>query len=252
MFSIAGPGGFGKTCQQDPFLGQGHVLALASTARLGFERLEPAAVIGHVRPVHRAQRHTHRFGNRRLGSSRFHAAAPSECAGAAADSRSSATLSSTSWTWPLVTFDHLFLRIRWSQRITPRVPKTIHSDVRRPPPKTSRFNKLWKRYEKAHNRKPCFEDLSVDYFGNSFASVAHQFLGKPYPLTLLESLESSDFERAALRPGIIVLVTVNQAMLGEFQERARVLGYEAFTPRILCRSANRAYVQILPPPTART
>jgi Crp-like helix-turn-helix domain len=36
------------------------------TARLGFERLEPAAVIGHVRPVHRAQRHTHRFGNRRL------------------------------------------------------------------------------------------------------------------------------------------------------------------------------------------
>ena len=38
----------------------------ASTARLGFERLEPAAVIGHVRPVHRAQRHTHRFSNRRL------------------------------------------------------------------------------------------------------------------------------------------------------------------------------------------
>ena len=63
---LAGPGGFGKTCQQDPFLGQGHVLALASTARLGFERLEPAAVIGHVRPVHRAQRHTHRFSNRRL------------------------------------------------------------------------------------------------------------------------------------------------------------------------------------------
>src|SRR6476619_4336956 len=42
------------------------------------------------------------------------------------------------------------LRIRWSQRITPRVPKTIHSAVRRPPPKTSRFTKLWKRY-KTHN-----------------------------------------------------------------------------------------------------
>src|SRR5207248_517484 len=43
------------------FLRQGHVLALAPAARLAFERLEPAAVIGHVRPVHRAQRDSHRF-----------------------------------------------------------------------------------------------------------------------------------------------------------------------------------------------
>ena len=36
---LAGTGGLGKTCQQDFFLHHGHVLALASAARLGFERL---------------------------------------------------------------------------------------------------------------------------------------------------------------------------------------------------------------------
>ena len=40
--------------------------ALAPTARLAFQRLEPTVVIGHVGPVHRAQRHPHRFRNRRL------------------------------------------------------------------------------------------------------------------------------------------------------------------------------------------
>ena len=49
-------------------------------------------------------------------------------------------------TWPLVHLTICSLRIRWSQRITPPVPKTIHSDVPHPPPKTSQFNKLWKRY----------------------------------------------------------------------------------------------------------
>ena len=34
------------------------------------------------------------------------------------------------------------------------VPKTIHSDVRRPPPKTSQFDKLWKRYHKTARAAP--------------------------------------------------------------------------------------------------
>ena len=57
--------------KQGFFPSPSHVLALASTARLGFERLEPAVVIGHMRPVHRAQRHAHRRGNRRLRHSAF-------------------------------------------------------------------------------------------------------------------------------------------------------------------------------------
>src|SRR6266480_4781650 len=63
---VAGPGDLGKAREQGLFLGQRHVFALASAAGLGFERLEPTVVIGHVRPVHRAQRHAHRFRNRRL------------------------------------------------------------------------------------------------------------------------------------------------------------------------------------------
>ena len=63
---FARPGGLGKTRQQGLFLSQGHVLALASAARLASQRLEPAVVIGHVGPVHRAQRHSHRFRDRWL------------------------------------------------------------------------------------------------------------------------------------------------------------------------------------------
>ena len=63
---FARPGRLGKPRQQGLFLSQGHVLALAPAARLASQRLEPALVIGHVGPVHRAQRHSHRFRDRRL------------------------------------------------------------------------------------------------------------------------------------------------------------------------------------------
>src|SRR5271165_2550825 len=39
---------------------------LAASIRLGLERLDATVVIGHVRTVHRAQRHAHRLCNRRL------------------------------------------------------------------------------------------------------------------------------------------------------------------------------------------
>src|SRR5262249_31325481 len=63
---LSGPGGLGEARQQGLLLGHRHVLALASAARLGLERLDPTVVIGHVRPVHRAQRDTHGRCNRRL------------------------------------------------------------------------------------------------------------------------------------------------------------------------------------------
>src|SRR5271169_3277794 len=50
-------------------------------------------------------------------------------------------------TWPLVHLTICSLRIRWSKRITPRIQKTTHT-IRCPATKTSRFNELWKRYEK--------------------------------------------------------------------------------------------------------
>jgi ATP-dependent Lon protease len=46
------------------------------------------------------------------------------------------------------TFDHLFpFRIRWSQRITPRVEGKTPAHARHPAPQKVRFNQLWKRYE---------------------------------------------------------------------------------------------------------
>src|SRR6476659_622397 len=72
-------------------------------------------------------------------------------------------------TWPLVHLTICSLRIRGSQRITPPVPKTIHSHVPRPPPKTSRFNKLWKRYDIGH--------LDVGFVGVHYTHVV-----KPIPL----------------------------------------------------------------------
>src|SRR5277367_4633233 len=53
---FARPGGLGKTPQQGPFLNQRHVLAFAPAARLRLESFDAAVVVGHVRPVHRAQR----------------------------------------------------------------------------------------------------------------------------------------------------------------------------------------------------
>src|SRR5262245_26280549 len=64
---LPGAGRFGKPREQGFFFGQRHVLVLASAIRLGFEGLDAAVVIGHVRTVHRAQRHAHCSRNRRLG-----------------------------------------------------------------------------------------------------------------------------------------------------------------------------------------
>src|SRR5262249_50510168 len=64
---LPGAGRFGKPREQGFFFGQRHVLVLASAIRLGFEGLDAAVLIGHVRTVHRAQRHAHCRRNRRLG-----------------------------------------------------------------------------------------------------------------------------------------------------------------------------------------
>ena len=63
---LAGAGSLCKTAEQGLFLGQGHILVLASTVWFGLESLDAALVIGHVPPVDRTQRHAHRCGNRRL------------------------------------------------------------------------------------------------------------------------------------------------------------------------------------------
>src|SRR6202795_2114202 len=68
---FARPGGIGKTPQQGLFLSQRHVLAFAPAARLRLESFDAAMVVGHVRPVHRAQRNPHCIRNRRLRHTAF-------------------------------------------------------------------------------------------------------------------------------------------------------------------------------------
>jgi len=53
---LAGPRGLGEARQQRRFRRDRHVLALASAARLRFERFDPALVVGHVGAIDRAQR----------------------------------------------------------------------------------------------------------------------------------------------------------------------------------------------------
>src|SRR5208282_4413370 len=83
----------------------------------------------HVGPVHRAQRHSHRFRNRRLRHS------------ALAQQHHLDTLALLGMSFPTQrcfqtsdlafgAFDHLLLRIRWSERITPQLPNAIPSAVR--------------------------------------------------------------------------------------------------------------------------
>src|SRR5262249_17231262 len=116
---LSGPGGLGEARQQGLLLGHCHVLALASAARLGLERLDPAVVIGHVRPVHRAQRDTHGRCNRRLRhpalAQQYHLDALT-LHGENFPAQRRLQLPDLG----LAAFDHLFpLRIRWSERITP-------------------------------------------------------------------------------------------------------------------------------------
>ena len=54
--NLARSGSLGKAPQQSLFRGKRHVLTLAAADRFRLELLEPAAVIGHVCAVHRAQR----------------------------------------------------------------------------------------------------------------------------------------------------------------------------------------------------
>ena len=63
---LPGPGGLGEARQQRLFRRDRHVLALASAARPRFERFDAALVVGHVGPIHGAQRNPHRLRNRRL------------------------------------------------------------------------------------------------------------------------------------------------------------------------------------------
>src|SRR6266511_2820140 len=143
---LSGPGGLGEARQQGLLLGHRHVLALASAARLGLERLDPTVVIGHVRPVHRAQRHTHGRCNRRLRhpalAQQYHLDALTLHGGNFPAQRHLQLPD-----LGLAAFDHLFpLRIRWSERITPCSSKTIPFTRIRNHLKNSRFNQLWKRY----------------------------------------------------------------------------------------------------------
>src|SRR6516164_4226190 len=147
---LARPGGFGKAHQQGLFLSQGHVLALATAAWLASQRLEPAVVIGHMGPVHRVQRHSHRFRDHRLRHS------------ALTQQHHLDTLALLGMPFPTQrclqtpdlpfgAFDHLFPRIRsrWSERITPRLSNAIHPDTRCRDTASLRFNALWKRYKTA-------------------------------------------------------------------------------------------------------
>src|SRR5450432_1266544 len=133
----------GKTLQQHLLGGQRHVLALASANGLRLERFDPATVERHVRAIDGAQRNPHRGRNRRLRHSalaqQYHLDA--------------LTLSRRNFppqrrfqpsNLALRAFDHLFPRIRWSQRITP-----CRSMLGTQLPQKPRFNPLWNRYERS-------------------------------------------------------------------------------------------------------
>src|SRR5262249_14913578 len=108
---------------------------------------DPAVVIGHVRPVHRAQRDTHGRCNRRLRhpalAQQYHLDALTLHGGNFPAQRRLQLPD-----LGLAAFDHLFpLRIRWSERITPCSSKTIPFSRIRNQRKNPRFNQLWKRYQ---------------------------------------------------------------------------------------------------------
>src|SRR6476661_6814708 len=106
-------------------------------------------------------------------------------------------------TWPLVHLTICSLRIRWSQRITPPVPKTIHSDIPRPPPKTSRFNKLWKRYDIVSIKEtlesaPTAGDALFSHDGENLLEGQIRLFGKSEPRSSPSALPMAKHSRRSV------------------------------------------------------
>src|SRR5262249_864879 len=139
---LARTGGLGKARQQSLFRRKRHVLALAPADRFRLERLDPAAVIGHVRAVHGAQRNAHRLRDRGL---RHSALAQQHHLDALALRRRDFP-SQRCFQLPdllLGALDHPSPRIRQPKRI---ISRALMRD--RKTPKIPRFKQLWKRYDK--------------------------------------------------------------------------------------------------------
>src|ERR1700745_3098149 len=138
---LARTGSLGKARQQSLFPGQRHVLALTATDRFRLQRLDPAAVIGHVGAVHGAQRNTHRLRDRGLGHSalaqQYHLnAQPLSLRHFPTQRRLQLP------NLALRAFDHPSppkQMARWNHKIS------LPSGTKLP--QTPRFNKLWKRYK---------------------------------------------------------------------------------------------------------
>src|SRR5580704_17337595 len=143
---LAGARRLRKVSQQGLFLGQGHVLVLASAIRLGLERLDATLVIGHVCAVDRAQRYAHRPPQSRAASFRPRAAAPSECVRAARPGSSIATQSSAAEPRPCCISPSASSESDGQLNHTSR-PKNNY--MASPPQLTPnfRFKPFWKRYK---------------------------------------------------------------------------------------------------------
>src|SRR5262245_47788309 len=145
---LASAGCLGEMRKQGLFFGQRHVFVFASAVRLGLERRDAALVIGHVRTVHCAQRHTHRRRNRGLRHSaltqQYHLDALALRSGYLPPQRSLQPPH-----FGFAAFDHLVPRIRWRKRTTPRARKTTSSS-RRLSREDPRFKPLWRWYEMTH------------------------------------------------------------------------------------------------------
>src|SRR5450759_4789918 len=79
-------------------------------------------------------------------------------------------------TWPLEHLTICSLRIRWTKRITPRDPKTIHIPIFGPtPPQTFRFNQLWKWYENLFSERAKASNIgnkiSDGFFGPNLLGI---------------------------------------------------------------------------------
>src|SRR6516225_9055989 len=148
---LARTGSLGKARQQSLFPGQRHVLALTAADRFRLQRLDPAAVIGHVGAVHGAQRNTHRLRDRGLGHSalaqQYHLNALPLSLGHFPMQRRLQLPNLA-----LRAFDHPSppkQMARWNHKIS------LPSGTKLP--QTRRFNQLWKRYQPTHMPfKPVF------------------------------------------------------------------------------------------------
>jgi hypothetical protein len=93
----------------------------------------------------------------------------------------------------------------------------------------------------------CFPNWKTIDVGSSFASIAHQFLGKPYGQQQIDALTREDFANVANARRVIALFAVHDTVKQHLAEKAKTLGFDLATVAMVPQQSSGVVMYLLMP-----